>query len=112
MLTPNTIAPDFKLLDQNSKEHSLAYHLAHAGGPASTGGKPATKFILVYFYPKDDTAGCTKEACTIAEAYGDFERNGVAVFGVSADSPESHKKFAEKYHLPFTLLSDPTKETI
>jgi len=98
MLDIKTKAPDFKLLDQTGKEHSLAYHRG--------------SYALVYFYPKDDTAGCTKEACSIRDIYKDFESNGVKVFGISADSVESHAKFAKKYQLPFTLLSDPTKETI
>lgn len=98
MLEIKTIAPDFKLLDQDGQMQSL---FSHKGG-----------FVLVYFYPKDDTPGCTKEACTIRDAYKDFESNGVKIFGISADSVESHKKFAEKYELPFTLLSDPTKEVI
>ncbi len=98
MLTINTTAPDFKLLDQNNKEHSLSYH--------------RNSYVLIYFYPKDDAPGCTQEACAIRDIYKDFESNGVKVFGISADSVESHKKFAEKYQLPFTLLSDPKKETI
>jgi len=61
---------------------------------------------VIYFYPKDDTPGCTKEACMIAEVYKDFKKLGVTVLGVSKDSPKSHLKFADKYHLPFTLLSD------
>lgn len=96
MLDIKTLAPDFKLLDQNGLEHSLSYHRGN--------------YVLVYFYPKDDTAGCTKEACVIRDMYKDFESNGVKVFGVSADSVESHKKFAEKYALPFTLLSDAKNE--
>jgi peroxiredoxin Q/BCP len=98
MLDIHSPAPDFKLLDQDGKEHSLANHRG--------------AYVLIYFYPKDDTAGCTKEACVIRDMYKDFESNGVKVFGVSADSVESHKKFADKYQLPFTLLSDSTKETI
>ena len=98
MLEIKTPAPDFKLFDQNGVEQSLS---AHHGS-----------YVLVYFYPKDDTAGCTKEACTIRDMYKDFESNGVKVLGVSADSIESHKKFAEKYELPFTLLSDPEKTVI
>ncbi len=98
MLEINTKAPDFKLLDQEGKEHLLSnYH---------------DSYVLVYFYPKDDTPGCTKEACTIRDMYKDFESNGVKVFGISADSVESHKEFAEKYGLPFTILSDPKKEII
>jgi thioredoxin-dependent peroxiredoxin len=98
MLEVKTLAPDFKLLDQDGLAHSLSYH---KGG-----------YVLVYFYPKDDTPGCTAEACAIRDAYKDFESNGVKVFGISADSVESHKKFVKKYELPFTLLSDPTKEVI
>lgn len=98
MLNIKTLAPDFKLFDQEGKEHSL---FSHRGS-----------FVLIYFYPKDDTPGCTKEACVIRDMYADFESNGVKVFGISADSVKSHKKFAEKYQLPFTLLSDPKKEVI
>jgi peroxiredoxin Q/BCP len=107
MLKIGTKAPEFTLKDQDNIEHTLTHHLK-----AGTNGAPASKFILVYFYPKDDTPGCTKEACVIRDAYKDFEANGVKVFGISKDSPESHKKFAEKYELPFTLLSDPSKETM
>ena len=98
MLNVKTIAPNFKLFDQNGKEHSLVDYRG--------------SYILLYFYPKDDTAGCTKEACVIRDMYNDFQSNGVKVFGVSADSIESHKKFEEKYQLPFTLLSDPKREVI
>ena len=98
MLNIKTPAPNFKLLDQDGKEHSLAYHRG--------------SYVLIYFYPKDDTPGCTKEACVIRDMYKDFESNGVKVFGISSDSVESHKKFAEKFQLPFTLLSDPKKEII
>jgi peroxiredoxin Q/BCP len=98
MLKIGRRAPSFKLKDQDERTHTLK---AQAG-----------KWALVYFYPKDDTPGCTKEACAIAEMYDAFKRQGVAVFGVSSDSPRSHKKFVEKYHLPFTLLSDETMEVI
>jgi peroxiredoxin Q/BCP len=63
-------------------------------------------------YPKDDTPGCTQEACTIAEVYDEFKQLGVTVFGLSKDSAQSHKTFAQKYNLPFTLLSDESMETI
>ena len=96
MLKIGRKAPLFKLLDQDEKMQALKDYLG--------------KWTLIYFYPKDDTAGCTKEACTIADVYKDFKRQGVVVFGVSKDTSKSHKKFAEKYHLPFTLLSDPTME--
>lgn len=98
MLNTNEQAPGFTLKDQDGVERSLADHEG--------------KYVLVYFYPKDDTPGCTKEACAIKDSYGNFEKLGVKVFGISADSPESHKKFADKYGLPFTLLSDPDKKVI
>lgn len=92
MLSIGTIAPDFTLQDQNGAHVSLHdYNDTH---------------VLVYFYPKDDTPGCTKEACSIAEVYSDFETLNITVIGISKDSPKSHKKFAEKYNLPFRLLSD------
>ena len=93
MLQVGQPAPDFTLSDQYGKQQSLADY--------------AGQTILLYFYPKDDTPGCTKEACTIAEVFNEFENLGVKVFGVSADTVESHKAFAEKYNLPFLLLSDP-----
>lgn len=98
MLNIKTLAPDFRLIDQNNKENSLTEHRG--------------SYILIYFYPKDDTPGCTQEACVIRDMYKDFESNGVKVFGISADSVKSHKEFAEKYDLPFTLLSDPEKKVI
>jgi thioredoxin-dependent peroxiredoxin len=96
MLKIGRKAPAFKLLDQDNAEHSLK--------------EVVGKWVLIYFYPKDDTPGCTKEACMIAEVYKDFKRLKVTVFGVSKDTPRSHKKFAEKYNLPFMLLSDPAME--
>ena len=89
------MAPDFTLKDQNNTEHTLSDYFG--------------KKIVVYFYPKDDTPGCTKEACSIRDNFGKFEENDITVFGISYDSPKSHKKFAEKYDLPFTLLSDQDK---
>ena len=88
-------APDFTLMDQDSTEHTLSEYFG--------------KKIVVYFYPKDDTPGCKKEACSIRDNYALFEENDIVVFGLSYDSPASHKKFAEKYDLPFTLLSDADK---
>ena len=70
------------------------------------------KKVIVYFYPKDNTPGCTRQACAFAGAYGEFERRGVAVIGISRDSVASHVKFAEKYGLPFVLLSDPERQAI
>lgn len=96
MLTSGTVAPDFTLHNQD--------------GIACTLKEQKGKWTLIYFYPKDDTAGCTKEACAIRDVYNDFAGMGVTVFGVSKDSPESHKKFIEKYGLPFTLLSDESTE--
>ena len=98
MLNIKTSAPNFTLIDQNSKEHALSEYLG--------------SYVLIYFYPKDDTPGCTKEACVIRDMYKDFQSNGVVVLGISSDSVESHKKFAEKYGLPFILLSDPEKKVI
>ncbi len=91
-------APDFELLDQKGKVHSLS---AYVGG-----------WVLLYFYPKDDTPGCTKEACLIRDYFPDFKKLKAKVLGVSVDSVKSHEKFAEKYQLPFTLLADEKKETV
>lgn len=98
MLKIGRKAPPFKLADQAEETRTLKEF--------------SGQWLLIYFYPKDDTPGCTKEACTIAEVYKDFKRLKVAVLGVSKDTPRSHKKFAEKYSLPFTLLSDPEMEMI
>jgi peroxiredoxin Q/BCP len=98
MLHEGTQAPEFSLQDQNDTQQTLS----------SYGGQ----YVLVYFYPKDNTPGCTKEACLIRDVYDEFEKKNVKVFGVSGDSVEKHKKFAEKHELPFTLLSDPDKEII
>ncbi|OGG85489.1 hypothetical protein A2392_03315 [Candidatus Kaiserbacteria bacterium RIFOXYB1_FULL_46_14] len=98
MLETGKTAPDFSLPDQDGEIHNLTNYRGQV--------------VLIYFYPMDDTPGCTKEACTIAEMYDDFEKNGVKVFGISADDVASHKRFALKYHLPFTLLSDPERQTI
>ena len=85
-------APDFALPDRTGK----TVHLSDFRG------KP----IVLYFYPKDDTPGCTKESCTFRDQYQDFQDAGAEVIGVSSDSAESHEKFATKYRLPFVLLSD------
>ena len=98
MLEANTPAPAFAHPDQAGTMRSLSDF--------------AGSYTLVYFYPKDDTPGCTKEACVVRDMYGEFERLGVRVIGISADSVESHAKFAEKYQLPFTLLSDEKSKTI
>ena len=91
-------APDFKLEDENQKIHSLAEY--------------AGKWVLLYFYPKDDTPGCTKEACEIRDNFPSFKKLDVAVLGVSTDTTESHGRFIAKYELPFTLLSDVKKEVV
>ena len=88
-------APDFKLEDQDGKLHSLKDY--------------AGQKVVVYFYPKDDTPGCTSEACSIRDDYGLFEKHEIMVFGISYDDAESHRKFREKHDLPFTLLSDSDK---
>jgi len=85
-------APDFNLLDQNSQTVSLdSYRGQH---------------VLLYFYPKDDTPGCTTEACNFRDDYSSYQNAKVVILGISPDSPTSHKKFQEKYQLPFTLLAD------
>ena len=93
MLEIGTQAPDFTLPDQNGNMHSLSEYRG--------------KKVILYFYPKDNTAGCTKQACGFAERYPQFTEKGAVVLGVSKDSVASHKKFEEKYGLPFTILSDP-----
>ena len=93
MLEVGTKAPDFTLPDQNGNMHSLSEYRG--------------KKVILYFYPKDNTAGCTKQACGFAERYPRFMEKGAVVLGISKDSVASHKKFEEKYGLPFTILSDP-----
>ena len=93
MLEIGTKAPDFTLPDQNGNMHSLSEYRG--------------KKVILYFYPKDNTAGCTKQACGFAERYPRFMEKGAVVLGISKDSVASHKKFEEKYGLPFTLLADP-----
>ena len=93
MLEMGTKAPDFTLPDQNGDLHSLSEYKG--------------KKIILYFYPKDNTPGCTKQACGFAERYPQFIEKGAVVLGISKDSVASHKKFEEKYGLPFTILSDP-----
>ena len=93
MLEVGTKAPDFTLPDQNGNMHSLSEYRG--------------KKVILYFYPKDNTPGCTKQACSFAERYPKFTEKGAVVLGVSKDSVASHKKFEEKYGLPFMILSDP-----
>jgi peroxiredoxin Q/BCP len=85
-------APDFSLQDQNGKTHRLADY--------------SGKWLVLYFYPKDDTPGCTKEACSFRDDLQQLERLGASVVGISVDDTQSHAKFAAKYHLPFPLLAD------
>ena len=87
------LASDFSLLDQFNQLHNLVDYRG--------------KWLIVYFYPKDDTPGCTKEACSFRDNFKALQEKGIVIIGISKDSPASHKKFAEKYHLDFTLLSDP-----
>lgn len=93
MLETGTKAPAFSLPDQNGTVHTLEEYRG--------------KKVILYFYPKDNTAGCTKQACGFGELYPQFQEKGAVVIGVSKDSVASHKKFEEKFNLPFTLLSDP-----
>jgi peroxiredoxin Q/BCP len=94
MLIPvGSPAPDFTLQDETGEKVTLS----------QLQGKP----VILYFYPKDDTPGCTTEACNFRDDYTDFEKAGVRIIGVSPDTPESHMKFKRKYDLPFPLLSDP-----
>ncbi len=93
MLKEGTSAPDFTLNDKD-------------GNPVSLSDFRGKK-VVVYFYPKDNTPGCTKQACAFREAYDGFRADDVVVIGISKDSSQSHQKFAEKYELPFLLLSDP-----
>ena len=93
VLSAGTQAPDFKLNDSEGQPHELKDYRGQT--------------IVIYFYPKDDTPGCTKEACSFRDAYADFKKAGVTLIGISPDSEKSHTKFIEKYELPFTLLSDP-----
>jgi thioredoxin-dependent peroxiredoxin len=94
MLAIGDRAPEFSLLDQNG--HAVTRDALLARGP-----------LVLYFYPKDETPGCTREACAFRDAFADFTDAGASVAGVSADDPATHKRFAERHRLPFTLLSDP-----
>ena len=98
MLEVGMKAPDFTLQDRSVREISLSDFL---------GGR-----VVLYFYPKDNTPGCTRQACAFAGLYGEFQKRGVTVIGISRDSVASHQKFAEKYGLPFVLLSDPELQAI
>lgn len=92
------LAPDFTLPDQNGKLHKLSGYRG--------------SWVLLYFYPKDFTAGCTTEACSIRDAWAQFKAHGAVVLGVSIDPVQSHQQFAGKYALPFTILSDTGKKVV
>lgn len=98
MLEVGMKAPDFTLQDRSGCEVSLSDFF---------GGR-----VVLYFYPKDNTPGCTRQACAFAGLYEEFQKRGVTVIGISRDSVASHQKFAEKYGLPFVLLSDPELQAI
>ena len=98
MLEVGTKAPSFSLPDQDGNVHTLEEYRG--------------KKVVLYFYPKDNTPGCTKQACGFAELYPQFQEKGAVVLGISKDTVASHKKFQEKYGLPFTILSDTEKEVI
>lgn len=98
LLTVGTKAPAFTLSDQNGTSHSLSEYEG--------------SWVVLYFYPKDDTPGCTIEACNFRDHFENLKQEGVMVFGVSKDSPQSHTKFIHKFNLPFTLLSDESIEMI
>ena len=98
MLTVGAQAPDFSLRDQNGNSVSLSDFRGCR--------------VVLYFYPRDNTPGCTRQACAFAGAYEEFRARGIVVIGISRDSVASHQKFAEKYELPFILLSDPDRQAI
>jgi thioredoxin-dependent peroxiredoxin len=98
LLEPGQKAPDFQTADQEGRSVSLKDF--------------AGRKVVLYFYPKDDTPGCTKEACAFRDGYSDFRKTKIEVLGVSADGVESHKKFAEKFSLPFRLLADTDKTIV
>ena len=98
MLEEGVLAPEFELPDQEKILHKLSEYRG--------------KKVVLYFYPKDDTPGCTKEACSFRDSFGEFRKNGMVVLGISKDTAASHVKFQEKYSLPFPLLSDVNTDVI
>lgn len=97
-MKPGSSAPTFSLPDQSGKLHKLSDYKG--------------KYVLLYFYPKDDTPGCTTEACTIRDNWSKFKKAKLEVLGISVDSVKSHGKFVKKYDLPFTLLADEEKKVV
>lgn len=91
-------APDFHLPDQEGNIHTLSSYKG--------------RWVFLFFYPKDDTPGCTKEACGVRDVYAEFQKLNVMVFGISVDPIAKHQKFIEKYELPYTLLSDESKDVV
>jgi thioredoxin-dependent peroxiredoxin len=98
LLAVGTQAPEFTATDQNGQAHALSDFKG--------------KKVILYFYPKDNTSGCTKEACAFRDHFGKFRQLDVEILGVSTDSEKSHKSFVQKYDLPFSLLADPDKRLV
>jgi peroxiredoxin Q/BCP len=98
MLKIDTLAPNFQVFDQNNTSHELKNYRG--------------KWVLLYFYPRDNTPGCTVEACTIRDSFSEFKKLKAVVLGVSTNSVSSHKKFATKFSLPFPLLADTDKKIV
>ena len=98
MLKEGDIAPDFTAKNQNGEDVKLSDHKGEK--------------VVLYFYPKDDTPGCTKQACSLRDGFPKLKQNNITVLGVSIDDEKSHQKFIEKYDLPFTLIADTDKEIV
>lgn len=98
MIEEGKLAPSFSLADQDGKVHALKDYLG--------------KKVVLYFYPKDNTPGCTKEACSFRDEFAEFKKSNAVILGISADAVKSHKNFSEKFSLPFPLLSDESKKMI
>lgn len=98
MIEIGSLAPDFTLENANGERVSLSDHRG--------------KWVVLYFYPKDNTPGCTRQACAFRDGYGEYKKRGIEVIGISRDSAASHRGFAAKHGLPFVLLSDPDTEVI
>ncbi len=98
LIEPGQAAPDFSLPDQSGQVHQLKQYRG--------------QWVVLYFYPKDDTPGCTREACSFRDRSAEMTRHGAVVLGLSPDSTVSHQRFAGKYRLPFPLLSDPDKAVL